>query len=317
MTERLPSAQRSSTKPSCSLYVIQASNGRSAVVFRRGPSKRVMIARWYLDDDRIENGHWFAGRLYERQCDLSPDGELLLYFAARYKRPPYTWTAISRPPFLTALVMWTCCADGGGFFDNDRSVVLANLVTGAPSISQNRTLTPYPEGELRQHLSFRHFDPNDDLRRHYCLEHGRMIRDGWRCVNEGVRMTEGRFGLTPVLVEPQIYERHPPPVTGSTRRTTILRRTLRSVGEYKTEESFEILDRFGMQLRNMDGCTWVDWHAAGDLLIARNGSLFRLKRSLAAEKVDDAMQGATLVHDFRDAAFKPQEPPAWATTWPT
>jgi hypothetical protein len=51
-------------------------------------------------------GQWFKGRIYERRCDLAPSGEKLIYFAAKYRSPLYTWTAVSRPPFLTALLLW-------------------------------------------------------------------------------------------------------------------------------------------------------------------------------------------------------------------
>lgn len=88
------------------LYAILARDGRSAAVFRRGPSKQVLVLRWWLDGDRLEVGQWFNGRIYERRCDLSPDGDLLIYFAAKWQAPFETWTAVSRTPYLTALAFW-------------------------------------------------------------------------------------------------------------------------------------------------------------------------------------------------------------------
>ena len=303
------------TQPSCSLYVILAADGRSAVVFRRGPSKRVMIARWWLKDDRVEYGHWFAGRLYERFSDLSPDGNLLLYFAARYKGQPPTWTAISRTPYLTALVMWTCYVNGGGIFETNRSILLDNFVSSEPLISRNRTLHPFPEEELWHHITTRHATERDDLRRHYCVEHKRLVRDGWRCVQDGVQMVEWRYGgKIPRLVEPQIYERPMPKLRGRTG-APILRRVLRRVGEIKTQETFEILSQEGASLRTMEGSTWADWHAKGDLLFARDGCLYRLKSSLAKTRTEVPMEGVRLVHDFRSLGFDKVKPPVWATRW--
>jgi len=61
------------------------------------------------------------GRLYERRCDLSPDGQWLLYFAINgkaWREAKGSWTAISKAPYLKALVLWakgdTWC--GGGLF---------------------------------------------------------------------------------------------------------------------------------------------------------------------------------------------------------
>ena len=104
-----------------------------AVIFRRGPSKYVEVVRWDLDRDVFERGQWFRGRIYDRRSDLSPDGELLVYFAARYIKPRaghadalYAWTAVSRPPRLTALALWPKHDAwwGGGLFTGTRRLWL-------------------------------------------------------------------------------------------------------------------------------------------------------------------------------------------------
>jgi hypothetical protein len=43
-----------------------------------------LLIKWHLKSDTFEIGQWFKGRIYERRCDLSPSGELLAYFAAKY-----------------------------------------------------------------------------------------------------------------------------------------------------------------------------------------------------------------------------------------
>lgn len=83
-------------EPSVRLYVIQARESSSAVVFRRGPSKHVQLVKWNTDTDEFEEGQWFKGRIYERRCDLSPNGRFLVYFAANYKEPFLSWTAVSK-----------------------------------------------------------------------------------------------------------------------------------------------------------------------------------------------------------------------------
>jgi hypothetical protein len=59
-------------------------------------------------------------------CDLSPDGELLVYFATSYLKPLRTWTAVSRPPYLTALALWPKgdAWGGGGLFRDNRTLQL-------------------------------------------------------------------------------------------------------------------------------------------------------------------------------------------------
>jgi hypothetical protein len=90
------------------LYVILARNAPCAVVFRRGSSKQVRLIKWNLCNDTFESGQWLKGRIYERRCDLSPSKEKLIYLAANYgsKKRPCTWTAVSRPSYLTTLAMW-------------------------------------------------------------------------------------------------------------------------------------------------------------------------------------------------------------------
>ena len=50
------------------LAILFAARAPVAVIFRHG------------------RGHWFHGRIYTRRCDLSPDGELLVYFASKFNR---------------------------------------------------------------------------------------------------------------------------------------------------------------------------------------------------------------------------------------
>lgn len=63
-------------KPQVRLYAILAREAPIAVVFRRGPSKRVLLVLWQTDSDCFYEGQWLKGRIYERRCDLSPKGEV-------------------------------------------------------------------------------------------------------------------------------------------------------------------------------------------------------------------------------------------------
>jgi hypothetical protein len=68
------------------LFVIPAKNEPSAVVLRRGPSAWHHVIQWDTRRDRFVHGAWIKGRIYEEKCDVSPDGQLLLYFVHQGSR---------------------------------------------------------------------------------------------------------------------------------------------------------------------------------------------------------------------------------------
>ena len=112
------------------LFVIVASAANEAVIFQKGPAEWCHIVRWNTADDSFHRGAWIKARIYAERCDLSPNGKLLLYFAlqgGRY-RTDYrgSYTAVSRTPWLKALVLWPegDTWGGGGRFTSDDHVVL-------------------------------------------------------------------------------------------------------------------------------------------------------------------------------------------------
>jgi len=118
---------------SCRLFVIPARDAPTALVLRRGPSKWYHLIRWHMASNVFEPGAWFRGRIYERRCDLSPDGNLFVYFChGGAVRPGYTdsWTAVSRAPWLYALGLWpwgSTWGGGGRFVDNRRLILHVNM----------------------------------------------------------------------------------------------------------------------------------------------------------------------------------------------
>lgn len=108
------------------LHAILARKARTGVVIRRGPSRHVAVLGWDLDTDRLRLGQWLKGRIYERRCDLSPDGTHFIYFAmnGRWSSPMKgSWSAISLAPYLKALCLWSTgdCWNGGGLFVSNKS----------------------------------------------------------------------------------------------------------------------------------------------------------------------------------------------------
>jgi hypothetical protein len=112
------------------LFVIMAREAPVAVVLRRGPASWAQLTLWNTESDLFTPGAWLRGRIYEDECDLSPDGQLFVYAALQGRRlgTSYThsWTAVSRPPWLHALVLWpmgTTYGGGGRFVENRRLVL--------------------------------------------------------------------------------------------------------------------------------------------------------------------------------------------------
>jgi hypothetical protein len=84
------------------LYAIRASQAQVALVIaHQGPWFH--LARWDLKSNALERGAWLRGRIYQRRCDLSPDGRLFYYFGMKGGR---VFHAVSRAPWLTALARW-------------------------------------------------------------------------------------------------------------------------------------------------------------------------------------------------------------------
>ena len=88
--------------------VFAARDAPVAVVLRRAAGGWSQLHRWDLDSDEVTAGEWLHARIFPTRCDLSPDGRLFGFFAhdGRPHRDAEGWTAIVRPPHVTALAAW-------------------------------------------------------------------------------------------------------------------------------------------------------------------------------------------------------------------
>lgn len=298
--------------PSCRLYVVLARDGRSAVIFRRGPSKQVCLIRWRLDNDTLEVGQWFKGRIYERRSDLSPNGDLLVYFAARHTGSPATWTAVSRPPYLTALALWEGFGawGGGGLFRSRKRLGLNHI---GPRRALHRGFT-LPNDFVVEPVADWAGRGED-----FPIEHARMERDGWQMVAQGKWSDNNRDGPARwTFTEPQVYERPQPKPRHSRLPVVTLRRELRAVGVIEgpwREHDFVVTGAAG-ELRRFHACDWADWDDSGSLLIATSGSLYRLAGSQARAAAAEPLAGARLVADLAGLRFEAKDSPSAARRWP-
>jgi hypothetical protein len=285
------------------LSVIMARNAPVGVVFRRGPSKQTLLIRWNLRDDSFEQGQWFKGRIYTLRCDLSPSGEKLIYFAADYHPGgPGTWTAISKPPYLTALAMWPKgdAWGGGGLFETEYKILLNhrdNERTLADDFQLGRKVTVSPFG-LRP--GWGEDDP---------IHHRRLLRDGWILKQHGITTDyQSKGPASWRFIEPKVYAK------GRKRRKLFLLRKLNAVGERQGDWyviDHEIRDSEGKSLMALPRTSWADWDSNGDLLFAERGKLFRLP----SKAIGLGRAAANELADFSGLTFSEKKAPATATRW--
>lgn len=116
------------------IHVLLARTAPVGLVIRRGPSKQVATLLWDRRDDTFQLGQWLKGRIYERRCDLSPDGKYLIYFAMNGRwntESKGSWTAISRVPYLKAIAFYPKgdCWNGGGLWTGAKTYWLNDGAT--------------------------------------------------------------------------------------------------------------------------------------------------------------------------------------------
>lgn len=286
----------------CRLFVILARRSPVAAVLRRGPSKWVQLSAWDTSTDTIERGQWFRGRIYERRCDLSPDGRLFLYFAQKIsahsladKDYTYAWTAISKLPYFTALALWPKgdCWHGGGLFTSSREVWLNHR----PDVA-----VPHPAHKPRGLK----ITPNPDARgEDEPVYQARRLRDGWVRTQAGSFHPRGRRGGW-AADRPEIWVR---PNRANTHQ---LVERLEGI-DYERFGGMRVL-RFSIQPisggneQPLDGVEWADWDHRDRLLFARKGVLFALEPNYDTMNV-------RIVVDLNSERPVGVAAPSWASDW--
>ena len=280
------------------LFVLFARNSPTAVIFRRGPSKWVQLVKWDTKTDVFEAGQWFHGRIYERRSDISPNGSLLVYFAQKKEgrtlkdsEYTYAWTAVSRPPYLTALALWPKgdCWHGGGLFEDDKTVVLNHK----PEVA-----TPHPK-HLPQGIRV-------NLKNGVCGEDDplyseRLQRDGWKLKQEWLAENRGypNFYLTG---QPEIREKM------SADGSQVIR-LKRSIEVFDYAEEFAISKSGQSEMTELSRTSWADWDQQGRLVFARDGKIFAGSLGDGGQLVERELT------DLNPSKPEPVPAPDWAARW--
>jgi hypothetical protein len=286
------------TNPQCHLFVIFAREAHQAVLFRRGPRLWTQLILWNTDVDTFIEGQWFKGTIYVRRCDVSPDASKLIYFAAKhYKRfnPEAAirnnWTAISRPPYLTALAMWDTSDTwgGGGYFKDNKTVYVTWTEQSLQAHHQH-----LPEGFEAKSL-FPKYDVGveDGIYYHLLLE-----KRGWTRI-------EGDFSWNKVLHQyesPRVVWRK-----DNSDQSHSLLWTMPLGGPDRPHE-FKLRRHRDNQEAVVDSGEWADWDHRGRLIYCNSGRLFM--GTLLSDQIESVQ-----LADFNSNKPTLIQSPAWARTW--
>ncbi|MEM9478739.1 MAG: hypothetical protein AAGA58_03655 [Verrucomicrobiota bacterium] len=253
----LPSAW---TKPKevARLHLLCAHSASKAVVIRRKPSKRVHLISWDTAADAIEHGSWFNGKIYAERCDLSWDGQWMVYLAMGSNGE--TWNGICKPPWLRTIAdvpnvgTWA----GGGYFSGKRMLQSNDVWHSDRSLSEFSKSKQFPFSIERMESGGEVFP---------ILSH-RLERDGWKREGEfgkEKKISLKHSGYSALCLDDPGWSWQP------TSEHPVLRMFYR--GYLVRGYTFEFrLD--GSDLLDAD-VDWATWDAKGELLVAREGSIQR------------------------------------------
>ncbi|WP_333982960.1 hypothetical protein [Ectopseudomonas khazarica] len=290
MNTRKQDSHVSRQRPKCSLSLKIARNAPIAVLLRRGPTGWVQMIRWDLRTDSFTEGQWFKGRIYAELSELSPDGELLLYSArkgnawtlARTDGVGETWTAISRPPYFTALGLWpNGCWDGGGLFNELRSVKLGLPFPKAQnSFTQDRLKVTGTQEHLHQPLSLQI-----------------ALQEGWQPLNQSPESLNDYHWQLNTCLGKEIGQ-------GAVRIT----RSVRQGKHWKLHKRFTVSNVHNQwDLGEVD---LVDFDTRGRLILSTDGRLM-----VCDSPTEPELRWRELAN-FAHNKPQPLPPPDWAKEWP-
>jgi hypothetical protein len=282
--------------PATRLFGICARAADRAVIIRRGPSKHVMLLTWDTRRHEFQSGQWLKGRIYEERCDLSPSGDKFIYLAASQKPPYYSWTAVSRPPYLTALALWPNMGTwgGGGLFEAER-IILVNRMGGPGKMA--------PDFRLPRNVRVLPIAPWAGRGEDEPIRSLRMKRDGWVLADEGVtREFRWNAPVSWEFVKPQRWRKTCGPHTLEMRLLGIGERN----GPWYVREH-RLLAADDSLVADFGRSDWADWSHSGELLMARDGKLLRM-RSGAAGELDELI-------DLNGMRFEQVPPTPGALRW--
>lgn len=332
------------TKPAiCRIDGILAREAPVAVIFRRGPSKQTQLLTWNLETDEVTPGQWIKAMVYTRRCDISPDGKHLIaaftdyssrrknaveQFGLKYEFMADGWTAISKPPYFTALALWFTGGawNGGGRWEDRRLLKVNN----DPS-TWHEAISPRGAPFKVKKLNLRASEDEPIFTM-------RLERDGWRTASQfETRMTnrkaydafnkkflssglgvlrgdfEEAFKLVSEFVMPEWEMVRPGKAVKTFAKGVLVYEKWLDPGEaiYDRSERWSILNSAGktqMEFRPKPfHPQFLDVDPLGRLVFGDKGCLWAWKGFPDGKP--------KLIADLNGNRFEPVEAPEWARTW--
>lgn len=308
------------------LYALVARAAPIAVVFRRGPARRTQVLLWRLDTDTVESGQWFKGRIYERRCDLSADGTLLALFCASFRKPLFSWTALTRPPYVAPLALWPKgdCWGGGGLLEG--GVLKLNHGYGSAGDPHESGLKLDPAFRLPAHLSMQPLQMPLGQGEDDPIRVLRMERDGWQWIGgkPGPHIKQTKSKVYHVFDKPFVARRA---MNGNHLKnpdsgTLFLQLQHHAIGEDQGRWYFEtaqIVDGQSRTLIDLGRVDFADLDHNGDVLYGANGWLYRLPLAqwTAGEQSEgDSWPKPLRIADLNGERFELVSVPQRAKVWP-
>jgi hypothetical protein len=264
-----------------------ARSAPAALVLRRGPSRSVAAIEWNRATDQFTLAQWLRGRIYEKRSDLSPDGKHLIYFAmnGQWSAPTAgAWTAISRAPFLRAIALFAKgdCWHGGGLFVDNRTYWLNDgyghkVLTDTAEVvrADPAPFAPHWGGEC------------------WGVYFNRLTRDGWTPRPDLAPPHTRAGGM-------MVFERR-------LRHGWHLRKLARAGGPPPGKaiyfDEHELVEPNRGRELTRHSWEWAD--VDGDRVVwAEAGALWAGRITPRSSKLDDPIDGPTLLRDFGAMTFE-------------
>lgn len=244
----------STSLPAPRLYFLTAKEAPIVVVLRRAPSKRYHIIKINTQSAAMEQGSWFIGSLYGDACDLSFDGEWLVYKALGAGGA--VWTGICRPPWLKTYREWENLGtwNGGGCFASRK---LLQINAWSPMKVTQAAPLPF----VCRQDSTEHNAEGKIVLPDYLV--ARLIREGWRR-----RVTGEESAMDTSQANPRLAEQYEWLCQPSKDHPTLRmdRRPLREGKRvrFALDHPADLIDA---------DVEWANWDALGNLIVARQGML--------------------------------------------
>lgn len=234
------------------IHLLTAKSAPVVIIIRRKPSKIWHIIKWNTRKATLEHGSWFEGKLYPMRCDVSSNGQWMVYLAMG--RSGKTWNGVCHLPWLKTIAEAenTGTWYGGGFWDKS-----GLLLTNGWQPEGERI--PFRIGQLKPEYGGEDFS----------VLFPRMQRDGWQRASNSWGKETRLKGIKSYQVKCEGDD-------GWFFRPTSKHPTLRMkyLGYLEKGYTFRFsLDEYPDLL---DGqVDWANWDYGGNLVFARLGAIYK------------------------------------------